>query len=144
MKLATVSFVLFFALFLSLAALGIGAAADLPSTLMSRADYSMAKKAIGAEMRLAMARCRDVQGAERDVCKAEALAGERVKLADLQARYHGTFTSFEKAQQVRAKAAYDIASARCVSRAGDARVECLRAAREDQTRALAEAKPATT
>lgn len=144
MNTSTVYLAGFLGVFLSLAALGIGAAVDMPSTLMSRGDYNAAKKVIEAAARKAMAGCRDLQGSDKDICKAEAHAGERIKVADLEARYHGTVAAAEDAREAHARAGYDVAKARCVSREGNARVECLRAAREDQTRALAEAQAATT
>jgi hypothetical protein len=132
------------ALFLSLAALGIGAAVDTPRTLMSRADYSAGRKAIEAETRASFARCRSQSGADRDVCKAEVRAGERVKVADLQARYHGTVAAAEDARIVRVKASFDLAKARCGTQAADTKADCLKAAREDRARALAQARQATT
>ena len=126
----------FLALSLSVAALGIGAAVDTPRTLMSRADYSQARKAIEGETRVVFARCRTESGSARDICKAEVRADERVKLADLSARYHGTVAAAEDSRQARVKARFDLARARCSSQAGEARVECLRTAREDRGREL--------
>ncbi|HUP97004.1 MAG TPA: hypothetical protein VM073_03640 [Usitatibacter sp.] len=144
MKRTTVYLTSLLAVFLSAAALGIGAAVDTPPTLMSRGDYSKGKKAIEAETRVAFARCRDQSGIARDVCKAEVRAEERVKMADLQARYHGTVNAAEDARLARAKAQFDVARARCGSQNGEARIDCLRSAREDRARALEQAKLAST
>lgn len=143
MQRSTIYLTTFFAVFLSVAALGIGAAVDTPRTLMSRGDYSQARKAIEAETRLVFARCRTESGTARDICKAQVRADERVKLADLYARYHGTVAAAEDSRQARIKARFDLARAHCGSQAGEARVECLRTAREDRGRAL-EAKLAST
>lgn len=142
MKRTTVYVTSFFALFLSVAALGIGAAVDTPRTLMSRGDYAQGRKAIEGETRTVFARCRSESGTARDICKAEARAEERVKLADLSERYHGTVVAAEDARQARARARFDLAKARCSSSAGEARIECLRTAREDRGRVL-EAKLAS-
>jgi hyperosmotically inducible periplasmic protein len=144
MKRPTFFLTAILALIFSLAALGIGAAVDSPRTLMSRADFDTARKAIGAEMRLAFARCREHKGAERDFCKAQVRAEERVKVADLQARYYGTVAAAEDARIARVKAGFDLARARCEAREAAARLECLRAAREDRVRSLAAARDATT
>lgn len=136
MKRSTVYLTIFFAFFLSVAALGIGAAVDSPRTLMSRGDYAQGRKAIEAQTRTVFAGCRTESGTDRDICKAEARADERVKLADLSARYHGTVAAAEDARQARVRAKFDLARARCVTQAGEARVECLRTAREDRGRAL--------
>ena len=129
---------------LSLAAVGIGATVDMPRTLMSRVDYDTARKAIAAEGRLAFAACRHQAGRERDLCRAQARADERVKAADLKARYFGTVDALEDAKLARVKANFDLERARCESRSGDDRLDCLRASREDRARALAAARQATT
>ncbi len=144
MKRKTVFFTSLLAGILSVAALGIGAAVDSPRTLMSPSDYGLGKRAIEAETRLALARCRDVAAMARDVCKAEARGEERIKKAELNARYHGTVMSQDEVRMVRAKAVYDIAKARCGSRTGEERIDCLRAAREDRNKLLADAKLAST
>lgn len=130
--------------FLSLAALGIGAAVDMPATLMSRADYHHQKNAIEAGMRLEIGRCRALHGIERAVCKAEIRASQRVEIAQLQARYHGTVAAAEDARAARARAAYEVAKARCGASRGDQRLACVSAAREAMTQSLAQARLATT
>jgi hypothetical protein len=141
MKRTTVYVTSFVAVLLSVAALGIGAAFDSPRTLMSRADFSAARKAIDAQTRIAFARCRPETGGARDICKAEARAAERIKLADLQARYYGTVAAADDARAAHARAHFDVAKARCVVQAGDAaRSECLHSARDDRSREMAEAK----
>lgn len=144
MKRTTVYVTSFFAVLVSVAALGISAAVDMPSTLMSRADYSVGKKSIEAETRMAIASCRESEGSAKEICKAQARAEERVKKADLQERYHGTVAAAEEARISRTKAAYEVAKARCGIHKGDERTECLRSAREDQGRALSDAKLAST
>ena len=144
MKRPIVYFTATLATVLSLAAVGIGAAVDSPRTLMSRGDYDTARKAIAAEARLAYASCRTRTGGERDLCRAQARAGERVKSAELLGRYHGTYAALEDARLARVKADFDLERAKCESRHGDARTECLRTAREDRARALAAARQATT
>ena len=144
MKKTTFVLTAFLALLLSLGALGLGAAVDSPRTLMSRTDYNAGRKAIESETRAAFAQCRPLTGAERDVCKAQARAEERVKVADLQARYHGTVAAAEDARLARVKAGFDVARARCEAESGDSKPDCLKAAREDRARALAQARQATT
>jgi hypothetical protein len=131
------------ALMFSAAAFGISAAVDSPRTLMSRGDYAAARSTIASETRTALAGCRDTDGVNRDVCKAEARAAERVKKADLDARYHGTVSAAADAKLARAKATYDIAKAKCSAIPGDGKVECLQSARADKARALADAKLAS-
>lgn len=144
MKAATLLATSAFAIAASMAAVGIGAAVDSPRTLMSPAHYAVLKKAVEAETRLALAACRPLGGAQRDVCKAQARADERVKRADLQARYHGTVAAAEDAREARVKAHYDVARARCSGQSGEERMECLRAAREERNRSIEALRMAAT
>ena len=132
------------AVFLSVVALGISAAVDTPRTLMSRADYNAAKRVIDRESGVAYAGCRSQKGAARELCKAEARGAERVKMADLQARYYGTVSAQDSAREARVKAKFDVARVQCNVRGGQAEPDCLRAARDDQARGLASLKLAST
>lgn len=144
MKAATFLATSAFAIAASMAAVGIGAAVDTPPTLMSPADHAVLRKALEAETRLALAACRPLQGVQRDVCKAQARADERIKRADLHARYHGTFAAAEDAREARVKASYDVARARCGAQSGEDRMQCLRAAREERNRSIAALRMAAT
>lgn len=135
----------FLSLFLvSVAAVGIGATVDAPRTLMSPGDYNLAKKAIESESRVAIGRCRDLQGGNKDICKAEVRSEERIRKADLAARYHGTVVAADEARLARVKAHYDVAKARCSSRGGEERIECLRTARDGKNKSLEVARLAST
>lgn len=144
MKRSTLLVTAILATGLSVAALGIRAAVDTPRTLMSPDIHQQLKREIGAATRLALAKCREATGTDREVCKAEARAAERVALADLGARYHGTHAALEEAASTRAKASFDVAKVRCSAKASEARVECLREARDERSRLLAESRPSAT
>jgi hypothetical protein len=143
MKRTTMYVSLAGALLFSAAAFGISSAMDTPRTLMSRADYTVAKQAIESESRVSIGRCRDVEGAARDVCKAEVRADERIKKADLDARYHGTVNAVADARLAHAKAQFDVAKAKCGSYGSEQKVDCLQAARTQKARAFADAKLAS-
>ena len=143
MKRTTTYLSLAGALLFSAAAFGLSSAIDTPRTLMSRADYSVAKQAIESESRVSAGRCRDVEGGARDVCKAEVRAEERIKKADLDARYHGTVNAAADARLARAKAEYDVAKAKCSVHGTELKSECLQSARTAKARALADAKLAS-
>jgi hypothetical protein len=144
MKRATLFATLAGALLVSATAYGISAAVDSPRSLMSPADYSVAKKAIESDIRAAIAKCRDSEGQARDVCKAEARAEERIRKADLDAQYRGTVTAAAEARLARAKAHYEVAKARCADQHGEDKLSCLRSARTEKTKALEAAKLAST
>lgn len=128
----------------SAAAFGIGSQMDSQPSLMSRADYAAGRQAIESETRQAVGRCRSLDGQAREMCKAQARAEERVKKADLTARYLGTVTAHEEAKLARVRAEYDLARVKCGVESGAQRGECLTAARAVKVRAIAEARPATT
>jgi len=143
MKRTTMYVSLAGALMFSAAAFGISSAVDVPRTLMSRGDYAVAKQVIEKETRLSLAACRDTEGAARDVCKAEARAAERIKRADLDARYHGTVSAAADAKLAHAKAHYDVAKAKCGVYGSEQKVDCLQHARAEKARAFADAKLAS-
>lgn len=139
MKQRTLVYTAILATGLSLAALGIRAAVDNPPTLMSPVDFSQMKKTIEANTRLALSRCRDAAGSDREVCRTQARADERVQKAELHARYYGTVSAMSAARTVRAKASFDVAKARCSSQMGEERADCLRLARVERNKLLAQA-----
>jgi putative transposon-encoded protein len=144
MKRTTLVATLAGALLVSVTAFGISAAVDSPRSLMAPTDYSAAKKAIEADAHAAAAKCRDLESAARDLCKAEVRADERVRKAELEAQYRGTVTAAAEVKLAKAKADYDVARARCADHRGEDKVSCLRSARSERTRALEAAKLAST
>jgi len=143
-KRSTLYAVLVGALIVSAGAVGLSAAVDSPRSLMDRNEYLQSKKAIEADSRLNLSKCRDVEGAARELCRAEARADERTRKAELEASYRGTVTAAEDARLERAKARYDVARAKCADKRGEDRLACLKAARAEKAKALAEAKHAAT
>src|SRR5258706_1816552 len=133
-----------FAVVISLTALGIGANVDSPRSLMARADYDQARRAIEVEARGALAQCRAVEGRDKDVCKARARGEERVSKAELDARYRGTAAAESDARLARAIARYEVARAGCADRVGEQKGACLKAARAAKAKALADASPSAT
>ena len=132
------------ALLVSAAAFGISAAVDSPRSLMSPVDYGAAKKAIETETHAALSRCRPLDGQAKDVCKAEARADERIRKAELEADYRGTVGAAADAKVARAKAQFEIAKARCSGEHGEGKLACIRSARSDKAKAVADAKLAAT
>jgi hypothetical protein len=144
MKRSTVALLCTGAIFFSAAAFGISSHVDSPPTLMSRADHAAARQAIESEARQALGRCRALEGTARELCKAQARAEERVKKAELAARYFGTVAAAEEARVARVRAEYDFARARCGAVVGAERGECLSAARAGKPEATGQASPAST
>ena len=143
-KRSTLYAVLVGALIVSAGAVGLSAAVDSPRSLMDRNEYQQAKKSIEADARLNLSKCRDVEGATREICRAEARADERIRKAELEATYRGTVAAADDARLERAKARYDIARAKCADHRAEDKLSCLKAARTEKAKALAEAKHAAT
>jgi len=131
-------------LLFSAAAFGLSFAVDTPRTLMARSDYVTAREAIAAQARAETGQCRELPPSARDICRAETRANERMRRAELDARYHGTVASAAEVQRVAAKARFDVSRARCNALDAQGRVDCLRSARAEESRALAAARPAST
>jgi hypothetical protein len=144
MKRTTLYATLVGALLVSAAALGISAAVDSPRSLMSRTDFGEARKTIETDARLALGTCRDLDGQAKDLCRAQARAEERVRKADLEAKYRGTVAAAADAKLARAKAQYDVAKVKCTDQHGEDKLACLRSARAERAKALNEAKLASS
>jgi len=132
------------ALIVSAGAMGLSAAVDSPRSLMDRNEYAQSRKAIEADARLNLSNCRDVEGGTRELCRAEARADERIRKAELEASYRGTVAASDEVRLERAKARYVIARAKCVDQRGEDKLACLKGARAEKAKALAEAKHAAT
>jgi len=123
-------------------AVAIGATAESPS-LMSQQDYAGARRGLQAEWRLELAQCRAREGGEKDRCRAAARGADRVRKAELEARYRGTVGAGAGVEQARVRMRYEVAKAGCLA-SPDERASCLAAARAGRARALADARPSTT
>jgi hypothetical protein len=144
MKRSTL-YVLFTGGFLfSAAAFGIGSQIDSTPSLMSRGDYAAARQAIESEMRQSARLCRAMEGQARELCKVQVKVEEKVRKAELTARYRGTVGSAEEARLARVNAEYELARVKCAAVAGAERGDCLTAARELKSRTLAENRPSAT
>jgi hypothetical protein len=144
MKRTTLFATVIATLMVSATAFGISAAVDSPRSLMSPVDYGAAKKAIEGDERAAISRCRDLDGREKDLCKAEARANERIRKAELEADYRGTVAAAADAKLARAKAQFEIAKVKCGAERGEGKLSCLRSARADKSKALESSKLAST
>ena len=117
-------------------AFGIGASVSSTPSLMSRGDFETLKVAIGAEAQELEVACDARRGADRHLCQAESRARQEVLLAELEARYRGTFSAAREANFTRIRAKYDVDRSRCFAYAGFKRDNCVVAAHAERARAL--------
>jgi len=115
---------------------GIGATVTTTPSLMSRDDYVALKRAITAETTDLQLACGSIRGPDSHICRAENVASERVMLAELDARYKGTFRASHDAVLARIASRFDVERSRCVLLAGFQRDNCVIAAHAEKSRAL--------
>ena len=111
-----------------------------PDRTMSKADYKAEKDRIEADYKAANDKCKSLTGNAKDVCHKEAKADEKIRKADLEAKYKGTPQAAYDAQVAKAKARLDIAQEKCEDMKGKEKSACKKQAKADETKALADAK----
>ena len=111
-----------------------------PARTMSRADYSSQKESIEADFKAAKEKCKPMTGNAKDVCHAEAKADEKIRKADLEAKYKGTPGAEYDAKVAKAKAQYEVAKEKCDDKTGADKTACKKQAKADESKAIAEAK----
>ena len=133
----TLHLALFGAILLALPALA-GADRSMP-----RIEYKAERDRIEAEYKSAKEKCTALKGNEKDVCRKAARRDEKVRRAELEAKYTGTGEAKLQLAKTRAKADREVAEAKCESRRGKEKAECKNRAKADEQKALADAKRLT-
>jgi hypothetical protein len=113
-----------------------------PKRAMTRAEYSSEKDSIEANYKTAKANCSSLTGNAKSVCHVEAKSDEKVKLADLEAKYKATPSADKDARIEKAKATYEVAKQKCDDLKGADKSTCKSTAKADEDRAIADAKAA--
>jgi hypothetical protein len=107
---------------------------------MSASEYGAAKDRAAADYKAAKAKCDGLSGNAKDVCVAEAKAGEKKAKADAEAQYKNTERAQRDARIAVAEADYDVAKARCGAKSGNEKDVCIKEAKAVETKAIADAK----
>jgi hypothetical protein len=115
---------------------GIGATVTTTPSLMSPDDYVALKRAITTESADLQLACSSIRGPGSHICRVENVASERVMLAELDARYKGTFRASREAVLVRIASRFDVERSRCIVLTGFQRDNCVVAAHAEKSRAL--------
>jgi hypothetical protein len=124
----------------SAAAIGIGAAISTAPNTMTQHEYEAALVGIEAARPQSLARCENLPGVEKDICRAEAGAEEMVRIADIEESFRRTQSAARGAQRARIDARYQVARAKCAAQAGLKRDKCLISAHAVRGRGLLEAQ----
>jgi hypothetical protein len=107
---------------------------------MTKTDYAAEKARINATQDADVARCTQLAGNARDVCKLEVQGARKVAMAQLDARNKATREAAYDVRVVRAKADYAVATEKCDDLAGNDKDVCVKAAKSAEVAALADAK----
>ena len=111
------------------------------ATLMSAGDYNAAVKEIDDDARVSSVVCKRLTGYEKAVCSAELAAEKKVRMAELEARYLGTFQSRHSARLMHIDAQFDVDKVRCEAFSGDEREHCVLIATETRNSLFNHASP---
>ncbi len=106
----------------------------------TKAEYQAAKERADADYKAADAKCANLAGNPKDICKAEATAERKKATAGAKADYENTDSAREDAAKTAADADYDVAKQRCDAKTGNEKDVCVKEAKAAKTRALADAK----
>src|SRR3954471_19505841 len=109
-------------------------------TMMSKADYQVAKKTIAADATAAKSNCKAFVANARDICMAEAKGNEKVSLAQLEESYQPSDKTRYGTLVAQANATHAVAKEKCDDATGNAKDVCVKQADAAQANSVAEAK----
>lgn len=123
----------------SAAALSLSGADEFGKDI-TRGQYEIALRGIGATLPARLSRCDALAAVDKDVCRTEAQARDLVRVAELEQDFRRTEQSARALQRARIDARYQVERARCgLQPAGFKREKCLVKAHANRGRALLEA-----
>ena len=125
-------------LFAALCAAGISAHAAI-----SKAEHQSATKDAEMSYKSAKANCASLAGNAKDVCVAEAKVQKAFAIAKTDSEYKSTAKAMYDGRKNVASAEYDLAKAKCGSKAGNDKDVCIKEAKAVEARAKADAKAGT-
>ena len=126
----------------TLLATAAGASFAAPTFALNHdpATYRNATQKAAADYRDAIAKCDTMSGNGKDVCVAEAKLARTQSEAKALSKYSNSPASREKARTNLAEAEFTLAKARCDSKSGAEKDDCMNNAKSVRTAALADAK----
>jgi hypothetical protein len=100
-------------------------------------------KQIDQQHKADLAKCKDLKGNAKDVCKKEADGNKKVAKAEAELKEHDTPKNRLKVEEAKADAQYAVAKEKCDDQKGDAKSACKKAAKAEHEGAIAQAKKAS-
>ena len=113
--------------------------ADAP-TRGDRKVRDAEEEKIEADAKAAKAKCDGMKGQEKDLCQQQAKADEKVKKAELDAKYDPSPRKLRKVDEQKAEAEYEVAKAKCDLQGGKADNACKKEAKAKYDRTKADIK----
>lgn len=110
-------------------ATGLVLLAVASAAAMDKGEYEARREQIRAEYAVQKARCKTLDGHDRDLCAVRALGSRDVARAALDARHRPGQESQDKLRLARAQAFYAIERQGCEAMAGAAKRSCLQQAK---------------
>jgi hypothetical protein len=110
------------------------------AAVVSKADYRASKTRISADYKAEKSACGSSQGNAKDICIEEAKAKEKVARAELEYAYSGKPKDQTKVLVAKAESAYAVAKEKCDDQSGNNKDVCVKAAKAEEVKALADAK----
>jgi hypothetical protein len=112
-----------------------GAALAMPAAALSPSEYGAARQHADAQYRIALQKCRSLDGNARDVCVKDARAARDSARADAYAALRGKPEARADAVEDKAEARYRAARERCEPLVRDERSACIKRAQAERARA---------
>jgi hypothetical protein len=127
------------ALFSSLL-VGLLACSGASAATLSKDDVDRESERIAATYKIDKQACNSLSGNRKDICTEEAKGKEAVAKADLNYRRTGTEKDRLAVDTARASAAYELAKERCDDLGGNTKDVCMKEAKADEVKAMANIK----
>lgn len=126
------------------AAVALLSVTAVQAATMTRSEFSAGKARISADYKADKSACAPMTGSAKDICIEQAKAKEKVARAELEHGYTGKPADAIKVNVARADGAYAVAKEKCDDLTGQPKSLCRTEAKTAHTKALADAKLATT
>ena len=110
---------------------------------ITKDEHKLAVKNAEASYKSAKAACSSLSGNAKDVCMAEAKVEKTYSIAKTDGDYKNTPKAIYDGRKSVAGAEYDLAKAKCGSKAGNDKDVCIKEAKAIEVRAQADAKAGT-
>ncbi len=110
---------------------------------ITKEEHKLAVKNADASYKSAKAACSSLSGNAKDVCLAEAKVEKTYSIAKTDGDYKNTPKAIYDGRKSVASAEYDLAKAKCGSKAGNDKDVCIKEAKAIEVRAQADAKAGT-